>query len=66
MCFVIQMKGCHAFCPNERTHPEFGAALRDASAAGVRVLAVDCAVTPESLTMENFVSVRLKMQDTDK
>ena len=66
VCFVIQMKGCHAFCPNERTHPEFGAALRDASAAGVRVLAVDCAVTPESLTMENFVPVRLKMQDTDK
>ena len=66
VCFVIQMKGCHAFCPNERTHPEFGAALRDASAAGVRVLAVDCAVTPESLTMANFVPVRLKMQDTDQ
>ena len=66
VCFVIQMKGCRAFCPNERTHPEFGAALRDASAAGVRVLAVDCAVTPESLTMENPVTVRLKMQDVDE
>ena len=66
VCFVIQMKGCRAFCPNERTHPEFGAALRDASAAGVRVLAVDCAVTPESLTMENPVTVRLKMQDADE
>ena len=66
VCFVIQMKGCRAFCPNERTHPEFGAALRDASAAGVRVLAVDCAVTSESLTMENPVTVRLKMQDADE
>jgi sugar fermentation stimulation protein A len=66
VCFVIQMKGCRAFCPNERTHPEFGAALRDASAAGVRVLAVDCAVTPETLTMENPVTVRLKMQDVDE
>ena len=51
VCIVIQMKGCRLFCPNERTHPEFGAALREAAAAGVRVLAVDCQVEPGRLSI---------------
>ena len=33
--FVIQMKGVSRFIPNDRTHPEFGEALRAAAAAGV-------------------------------
>ena len=41
VCVVIQMTGMTAFSPNERTHPEFGAALREAAAAGVKVLAVE-------------------------
>lgn len=63
VCIIIQMKGCRLFCPNERTHPEFGAALREAAAAGVRVLAMDCRVTPDSLTVDQPVSVALKMQE---
>lgn len=51
VCVVIQMAGMAAFSPNDRTHPAFGAALREAARAGVRVLAVECAVTPDSLTM---------------
>ena len=58
-CFVIQMSGMTAFSPNDATHPEFGAALREARRAGVRVLAVECAVTPDSLTMTGPVSVKL-------
>lgn len=59
VCFVIQMAGMEAFFPNDRTHPEFGAALRDAARAGVRVAAVECAVTPDSLTMVRPVPVLL-------
>ena len=59
VCVVIQMAGMTAFSPNDRTHPEFGAALRSAAEAGVRVLAVECAVTPDSLVMTRQVPVRL-------
>ena len=45
--------------PNDGTHPAFGAALREAAAAGVRVCAYDCAVTPESLTLRREVPVLL-------
>ena len=42
--FVTQMKGVASLRPNDETHKAFGDALREASAAGVRVLAVDCVV----------------------
>ena len=63
VCIVIQMKGCRLFCPNERTHPEFGAALREAAAAGVRVLAVDCQVEPGRLSIDQPVPVCLAMEE---
>ena len=59
VCFVIQMAGMRSFSPNDATHPEFGQALREAHAAGVEVLAVECAVTPESLTMTKAVPLAL-------
>ena len=59
VCVVIQMEGMEAFSPNDRTHPGFGAALREAAAAGVKVLAVECAVTTDSLVMTRPVAVRL-------
>lgn len=59
VCLVVQMAGMTAFAPNDRTHPEFGAALREAAQAGVRVLAVECAVTPDSLSMTKPVPLRL-------
>jgi len=45
--------------PNDTTDPEFGKALREAAAAGVQVLAMDCAVTPESMVIRNRVDIRL-------
>ena len=57
--FVIQMEGPRLFRPNDRTHPAFGEALREAAAAGVQVLAWDCRVTPDSLTMNAPVPVML-------
>lgn len=59
VCFVIQMAGMRAFSPNDHTHPEFGAALREAADAGVKVLAVECAVTADSLVMTGPVPVVL-------
>ena len=59
VCFVVQMAGMTAFSPNDGTHPEFGAALREAYRAGVLVLAVECAVTPDSLVMAGPVPVKL-------
>ncbi len=57
--FLIQMKGCTRFAPNDRTDPAFGEALRQAAASGVRVLCYDCVVTPESMTADEPVRVTL-------
>ena len=57
LIFVIQTKGVHALSPNDATHPAFGAALRSAMAAGVTVLAYDCAVGPDHMCIGAPVSV---------
>ena len=57
--FVIQMADVSFLHPNDQTDPAFGKALREAAAAGVRVLAVDCSVTPNSMTIGKAVEVRL-------
>ncbi|MBC8570354.1 DNA/RNA nuclease SfsA [Zongyangia hominis] len=58
--FVVQMRPVRFFAPNDRTHPAFGAALREASAAGVGVLAYDCAVTPGEITLGKPVPICLE------
>ena len=57
--FIIQMKGVSCLRPNDRTHPEFGQALRGAAKAGVLVKAVDCLVSPDSIEGDEEVEVRL-------
>ena len=57
--FVIQMADVKYLHPNDATDPNFGAALREASAAGVRVLAVDCRVTVDSMEIGKSVPVEL-------
>ena len=57
--FVVQMKCIHSVMPNDDTHPVFGAALREAAAAGVQVCAYDCIVTPDSLVIHQPVPVIL-------
>lgn len=59
VCFVLQMSGMVDFAPNDATHPAFGEALRRAAAAGVEVLAMECAVSPDSLAITKPVPVRL-------
>ena len=57
--FVIQMPDVKYLHPNDATDPNFGAALREAAAAGVQVLAVDCAVTKDSMEIRLPVLVKL-------
>ena len=57
--FVIQMKPVRFLHPNDATDPDFGSALRQAAAAGVRVLAVDCFVSPAEMRIADFVEGRL-------
>lgn len=57
--FIVQMSGMHHVEPNDRTHPEFGAALRQAKSAGVEIRAVECAVTPNSLFASKEIPVIL-------
>ena len=57
--FVIQMTDVKYIHPNDATDPAFGRALREAAAAGVQVLAVDCEITPESMNIRDFVPVEL-------
>lgn len=59
LVFVVQMKEMHCLRPNDVTDPAFGAALRQAAAAGVKVLAVDSIVTPDSLCLDSSVPVEL-------
>ncbi len=57
--FVIQMADVAYLHPNDATDPTFGEALREAAKAGVQILAMDCAVTSDSMTIRRPVEVRL-------
>lgn len=57
--FVIQMTNVNYLHPNDTTDPEFGSALREAAANGVEVLAVDCDVAVDKMTIRDFIPVRL-------
>jgi len=58
--FVIQMEGAISFSPNEDTHPAFGEALRRAKEAGVEILAMDCKVSPDEISLFAPVPVVLE------
>ena len=57
--FVIQMEDVSCLHPNDVTDPAFAKALKEAAAAGVTVLAMDCTVTPDSMVIRRPVDVRL-------
>ena len=57
--FVIQMKDVFFFEPNRKTDPAFAEALTAAAAAGVKILALDCTVTADSITIADSVPVRI-------
>ena len=57
--FVIQMEDVKYLRPHKETDPVFAAALREAAAAGVQLLAMDCRVTPNSMTIQNPIPIKL-------
>lgn len=59
LIFVIQMQGMRRFEPNWETHAGFGEALLQAEKAGVHLLAYDCQVTPEKITLNQPIPMDL-------
>ena len=59
ICFVLQRENVLGLAPNDKTHPAFGDVLRQAHAAGVRITAAVCQVTPESCTITHTVPIHL-------
>ena len=57
--FVIQMENVKYLHPNDVTDPDFGVALRQAAAAGVQVMAMDCKITPDTMVISHKVDVIL-------
>ena len=57
--FVVQMSGMRYFTPNRRTHAAFAEVLERAEACGVRMLALSCEVTPESLAINGEIPIHL-------
>ena len=57
--FVIQMENITHFEPNATTDPVFAEALCLAQRGGVKVMAAQCAVTPNSLVITTTVPVKL-------
>ena len=57
--FIIQMDSIKSFSPNEETHPEFAAVLREADKAGVKILAYSCKVTENDITVSEPVKIKL-------
>lgn len=57
--FVIQMADVKYLHPNDTTDPAFGEALRQAAAAGVQLLAMDCHVTADSMRIQNPVTIKI-------
>ena len=57
--FVIHMSAVQFLHPTDATDPEFGLALREAAAAGVQVMAMDCRVEIDGMTIGKPVEVLL-------
>ena len=51
------MKPVKFFKPNDSTHKAFGDALRKARDGGVRILAYDSIVTPNSIKIDKEVKI---------
>jgi len=56
--FLIQMKGIEYFTPNYSMHREFALELERASNLGVKVIAWDCDVSEDAITLGKEIEVR--------
>ena len=54
LAFVIQMEGVEEVRANVMTHPEFGKALEEAGAAGVKIWFLMCKVEKDGLSVKDW------------
>ncbi|MGI6030433.1 MAG: DNA/RNA nuclease SfsA [Eubacteriales bacterium] len=59
LIFIVQMENILCLRPNDRTHPAFGEAMREAARAGVSIHAFTCTVTPDTLTLAQSIPIEL-------
>ncbi len=57
--FIIQLKGVSHFKPNSELHYEFSNSLKEAVSLGVNLLCVDCNVTPDSISVNDYITAIL-------
>ena len=57
--FVIQMKEVSLFKPNAVTHKEFADVLKYAKENGVKIMAMDCIITENSIIIDSPVRVEI-------
>lgn len=57
LIFIVQMKGADYVMPNYEIHAEFGAALKLAASKGVHILAYDCFVSENSISIGTEIDV---------
>ena len=57
--FVIQMENVLYLRPHDERDPAFGKALREAAADGVQILAMDCHVTEDTMTINQSTAIHL-------
>jgi sugar fermentation stimulation protein A len=58
--FIVQMSGVKYFTPNIATHPEFGEVLNKAEKSGVKIVAFECDVAENDLTITESVAIKLQ------
>lgn len=58
--FVVQLKNCHLFVPNRRTHKDFADALMNAHKNGVKINCVNCVVDEENININDFIDFELE------
>lgn len=57
--FVVQMDNVSHFEPNRETHPEFAEILKWVSESGVQILAFECDVSPDNITISKEIPIKI-------
>lgn len=57
--FVVQREDAHKFSPNKKVDPEFSKLLKEAVLKGIKVLAFNCMVGPERISLNKKLEVIL-------
>lgn len=57
--FVVQMKGVSEFRPNRERHPEFADVLRKAYESRVKIISLDCFVSPDEMKIDSEIKMNL-------